>query len=423
MSISVQSAPARANPTGMEPQSPGTPGTLAFPELYARRSGYVLHVLRRLGVPAREREDVLQEVFLAASRAEHTFDATRPVLPWLHGIAFNVVRMDQRRRRARPSEVLMNDPHDLDSHDPAPNPEERTAAEQARDILIRLMQAIDLDRRAVLCMHDLDGMPMAEIAGALSITEDAGYKRLHTARRELEAAAQRLSARERHAFALPALVPVDLTVLLDADRHVPPPPAGLTERVWGRIESALALADVPAPPPPLPPPPVARLAALASGRLLPFLAGAVTGAAVLATLGGHPVPAMPATVPATIAAREASPAAPAETTAATSDPAPPTSGLAEAAPTAAPSMSTTARAEDEGELLLRARAAFMRAQWAGALAALDKHARRYPAGLLTADREALRAQVLERQRAAGAAGTMGSATAAPTSRRPFGTDP
>ena len=48
-------------------------------------------------------------------------------------------------------------------------------------------------RRAVLVMHDIDEVPMREIAHALSLPLFTGYSRLRKARREFEAAVRALS--------------------------------------------------------------------------------------------------------------------------------------------------------------------------------------------------------------------------------------
>jgi len=45
-----------------------------------------------------------------------------------------------------------------------------------------------MQRRAVLIMHDIDRLPMSEIATNLSIYRFTGYSRLRKARKELTAA-------------------------------------------------------------------------------------------------------------------------------------------------------------------------------------------------------------------------------------------
>lgn len=428
----LERAEADANHAGMGRWSPWPGGAASgapprFEDLYQQCFRYVWHVLRRLGVPPREREDVAQEVFLAVHRSLPTFDPARPVLPWVHGIAFHVTKNHQRQRR---QEVLM-DVNDLDRIDLGADPEQRTAASQAREIVIRLMQAIDLDRRAVLSMHDLDGMGMRDIARELGITLSAGYKRLETARDELQAAANRLTAQERHTMGFQGLAPISLTALLDADRFLPEVPAGASDRLWARLQGSLALGGAGATaavPPAAPASIAARAAARVGPRVAPFLVGVAVGAGALLALRPRP-PAAPTGAAAPIAlAQEARDLPAPVTTAAPGGSGPPVEPAAKsfATPAASASSAPTAapRSEDEGDLILQARVALGAGKLSAALAALDKHQRLYPTGRLAGSRDELRAQVIERRRAAGAADAPAPSptVTAPPSNRLFGTE-
>ena len=55
--------------------------------------------LRRLGVPAADVEDAVHDVFVVAHRRYATYDRTRPLRPWLLGIAFRVAAQWRRQRR------------------------------------------------------------------------------------------------------------------------------------------------------------------------------------------------------------------------------------------------------------------------------------------------------------------------------------
>jgi RNA polymerase sigma factor (sigma-70 family) len=63
-------------------------------------------VLRRVAerwAPAREAEDLTQEVFIAALQNASSFDGTRPLLPWLLGILHNLARARRRAVRRLPT--------------------------------------------------------------------------------------------------------------------------------------------------------------------------------------------------------------------------------------------------------------------------------------------------------------------------------
>ena len=78
----------------------------------------------------------------------------------------------------------------------APGPDDALQAKQARATVLRALESIPLQRRAVLVMHDLDEVPMGQVAKALSIPLFTAYSRLRKARKELEAAIRRIGREE-----------------------------------------------------------------------------------------------------------------------------------------------------------------------------------------------------------------------------------
>jgi len=120
------------------------------------------------------------------------YDPSRPVRPWLFGIAFRIV-LDYRRSARFAREALGDAP---DVADRAPPVDEQIADRQARQAILRMLEELDLDRLAVLVMHDLEGQPVPEIAAALTIPVATAYSRLRLAREDLSAAIKRLRARE-----------------------------------------------------------------------------------------------------------------------------------------------------------------------------------------------------------------------------------
>jgi RNA polymerase sigma-70 factor (ECF subfamily) len=155
-------------------------------ETFERELDYLFETLRRLGAGPREIEDFAQEVFVVLHRNWPSLDTTRPIRPYLFGVAFRVV-CAQRRRRAR--EI----PHPaLDTEDGTASPEELLQNKESIAVLMAALERLPLRRRAVLVMHDLDGVPIADVADRLSITRFGAYARLRKARSELAAAVRRL---------------------------------------------------------------------------------------------------------------------------------------------------------------------------------------------------------------------------------------
>jgi len=151
-------------------------------EAYQRELDYLLRTLERLSGRSTEVEDMAQEVFLVLRRTWRDYDQSRPLKPFLFGIAFRVASSHRRRFwREIPYAVV-------ESEDMAPSPDREVEASQARAIVLAALQQIPLPRRAVLVMHDLDHTSMQDIASALSIPLFTAYSRLRKARIELEQA-------------------------------------------------------------------------------------------------------------------------------------------------------------------------------------------------------------------------------------------
>jgi RNA polymerase sigma-70 factor (ECF subfamily) len=149
---------------------------------------YVWATLRRLGVRDADREDLVHEVFLKIHTRLADYDASRPLRPWLFGFAYRVAA--DHHRLARHRVEVLGAPGD--AADDTVAADERVAALEERDLLLSALQTIELDRRAVLVMHDIDDVPVPEIAQMLDIPLNTAYSRLRLARGQLGAAVTRL---------------------------------------------------------------------------------------------------------------------------------------------------------------------------------------------------------------------------------------
>jgi RNA polymerase sigma-70 factor (ECF subfamily) len=159
--------------------------------IYQAHLAYVWNSLRRLGIPEADREDLCHDVFVAFFRGQTAYDPSRPPRPWLFGIAFRVA--SDHRRRARYTREI---PAELDhSASDAPLADEALVRKEARALVERALDALDLDQRAVFILHEIDGLQMPEIVRVLDAPLNTLYSRLRLGRRKFEAEVQRLSAR------------------------------------------------------------------------------------------------------------------------------------------------------------------------------------------------------------------------------------
>ena len=117
-------------------------------------------------------EDAVQTTFLSAIEARTSWDASRPVLPWLLGLLANRVR-ELRRRAARVPDAERLPP--AIERDPADVAADREVSATLRAALARL----DEPYRTTLERHLVHGLAAHEIAAELSLPAGTLRMRLH----------------------------------------------------------------------------------------------------------------------------------------------------------------------------------------------------------------------------------------------------
>jgi RNA polymerase sigma-70 factor (ECF subfamily) len=148
----------------------------AFEFLYRSIAPPLRGYLRALAGDAVLADDLLQETFLQVHRARRTFEAGRPVRPWLYAIAHHVFLMNRRSssRRAR-HETLA----DEDLPEVGVDSGIETLAD--RHALWRALYQISAGKREALVLYHLVGMSFREVGAVLGISEGAAKVRAHRA--------------------------------------------------------------------------------------------------------------------------------------------------------------------------------------------------------------------------------------------------
>jgi RNA polymerase sigma-70 factor (ECF subfamily) len=164
-----------------------------FPALFTEHSGYVWTALRRLGARTRDLEDLTHDVWVRVFRHLDEYDPSRPIKPWLFGFAFRVAAEDRRRLRRHPEDLV--EPFDAPAAQPSPL--EQVLAREQRALAWAALETLELGRRAVFILHELDGCPIPEVAESLGIPLATAYSRLRLARENFDQTARRLALRQR----------------------------------------------------------------------------------------------------------------------------------------------------------------------------------------------------------------------------------
>jgi RNA polymerase sigma-70 factor, ECF subfamily len=161
-----------------------------FRTLYDTHIDFVWRNLRRLGVQEPDADDRAQDVFVVAHRRFDEFeDRGHGARAWLFEIVLRVASEARRHRRRHPDIPEGTDCMDRIGVEPT-----QADAVSRRETLSKLdaaLEQIDLDRRAVLVLHEIEEMTAPMIAQALSIPLNTVYSRLRVARKKLEEALAR----------------------------------------------------------------------------------------------------------------------------------------------------------------------------------------------------------------------------------------
>lgn len=151
-------------------------------EVFRAHHDFVWRSARRLGCPPASVDDAVQEVFLIAARKLDAIEQPQVIRTWLLRTTINVVRNSRRsevRRESRHTEA-----GDL-ARCYSPDPSEHFAA---ADELLKVLECLDEERRAVFVLAVLEQMTAPEIAETLGVKINTVYSRLRSARKRLEGA-------------------------------------------------------------------------------------------------------------------------------------------------------------------------------------------------------------------------------------------
>jgi RNA polymerase sigma-70 factor (ECF subfamily) len=139
--------------------------------------------VRMLKDPA-EAEDVSQEVFLRMHRSFDRYDPTRPLAPWVSRTAYNACL---RRLEAAPRRAAAGDPGALaavpDEH--AASPEDRAATGEASALLLRALDELPAQDRALLDLRYREGLSDSELAEATGMPVNTVKTRIFRSRARL----------------------------------------------------------------------------------------------------------------------------------------------------------------------------------------------------------------------------------------------
>ena len=150
----------------------------AFRAVFEADLDYVCASLHRLGARGQDVEDVAHDVFLVLFEKMPSLDRSRPLRPWLFGVAMRLLYAHRRKLRTS-TEVPTSSPDALDS---APSPSDAAIAAERRRLVDAALDDLPDEQRAVFVLHAIDDVAMPDVAATLEIHLNTAYSRYRLAR-------------------------------------------------------------------------------------------------------------------------------------------------------------------------------------------------------------------------------------------------
>lgn len=173
----------------------------AFEELVSRQERQIYSLAFRILQNPHDAEDVTQQAFLSAVENLAKFREESSFATWLNRIAtFAALKVIRKRKglatvsleeATEPQEDYDSIPHPEYIADWKQSPEQLVERDETRRLLDDALAKLDEKHRLVFLLRDVEGLSVAETAGALGLTESNVKMRLLRARLQLREALTR----------------------------------------------------------------------------------------------------------------------------------------------------------------------------------------------------------------------------------------
>jgi RNA polymerase sigma-70 factor (ECF subfamily) len=183
----------------------------AFLQLVGRYQASMMRLSRTLVRSEAIAEEVVQDAWLGILQGLDRFEGRSSLKTWIFRIVSNIaISKAERERRSVPFSSLVTsvaptvdparfrtppDPYTgnwlFAPRDWSALPEERLLSRETLSRVASAIEALPPNQRAVVTLHDIEGLTSAEVCGVLSISETNQRVLLHRARARVRAALER----------------------------------------------------------------------------------------------------------------------------------------------------------------------------------------------------------------------------------------
>ena len=165
----------------------------AFDELIVKYSPRLYGLVYNMTSNHEDTHDLMQDIWAKAFRSISTFRGKSAFYTWIYSIAVNMT-INFLKKRTRRTHMSLDDVDASIHHDKefvelaaSTTPVREANLNELQKRLNEAMQRLSHDHRSVVTMFDIQGMPHAEIAKILGISEGTVRSRLFYARQQLQA--------------------------------------------------------------------------------------------------------------------------------------------------------------------------------------------------------------------------------------------
>jgi RNA polymerase sigma-70 factor (ECF subfamily) len=164
----------------------------AFDELFERYKDRIYRVVYHITSNREDANDLVQEAFIKAYRSLHGFKGSSSFYTWIYRIAVNTTLNFSKHRAHHPHLSFDEMDESVKESEAFVNlTTARTASkdltvEELQEKLNKALQKLSEPHRAVITLHDIEGLPHEEIARIMNCSEGTVRSRLYYARQELQ---------------------------------------------------------------------------------------------------------------------------------------------------------------------------------------------------------------------------------------------
>ncbi len=162
----------------------------AFEELILPYQKKILNMAYRMLGNLSDAEDATQDIFVRVYKSLVSFQEESAFSTWLYKVATNICLDVLRRRKRQNAQGMVSihqyssedEEYELPIEDKAPTPYEQAQKGEAMRALLKAMEELGPEQKAVIVLRDINGLPYEEIAELMGCTLGTIKSRINRSR-------------------------------------------------------------------------------------------------------------------------------------------------------------------------------------------------------------------------------------------------